>query len=82
MRKIVMILYAHTKNDPVTRDVLPEEHWQELNDHLKSVADRCGVFGSEFGAEGMGYAAGMLHDIGKATYLKIPEIPGNPVESK
>ncbi|MDR1533400.1 MAG: CRISPR-associated helicase Cas3', partial [Clostridiales bacterium] len=60
-------LYAHTKTDPATSLVLPEHTWQKLDEHLSAVACTAQGFADSFDAGGMAYAAGILHDIGKAT---------------
>jgi len=58
-------LYAHTKKDNITKQVLPESEWQPLDEHLNAVAQKAAEFAAEFGAERLGYVAGLLHDIGK-----------------
>lgn len=59
-----MRYYAHTADDE-DGNRLPEEHWQPLSDHLRTVA----VLARQFGAPlGMGLnveVAGALHDLGK-----------------
>ncbi|WP_300674874.1 CRISPR-associated helicase Cas3' [Desulfoluna sp.] len=42
-----------------------KETWQPLITHLKSVADLASERATVFGAEGFGYWAGLMHDIGK-----------------
>ena len=54
-----MKYYAHT---------LPgcgQEKWQELEDHLLQTAEMAGTFADSFGCRELGYAAGLLHDLGK-----------------
>jgi len=58
--------YAHTACDP-TGQLLPESEWQTLEDHLRETARLAASFASAFGTEPWGRAAGLLHDIGKAT---------------
>ncbi|MCR4402504.1 MAG: CRISPR-associated helicase Cas3' [Firmicutes bacterium] len=41
--------------------------WQPLKDHLIAVADQARSFASSFGAGELGWAAGILHDVGKAS---------------
>jgi CRISPR-associated endonuclease/helicase Cas3 len=59
-------LYAHTKKDE-SGNLLPKDYWQDLDDHLNTVAEAAGDFAASFGAKEMTIAAGLLHDIGKAT---------------
>jgi len=58
--------YAHTVCDCAGR-LLPESEWQTLEEHLRETAGLAASFASAFGAEPLGLAAGLLHDIGKAT---------------
>lgn len=51
-------LYAHTH---------PTREWEPLADHLAAVAARAAAFARPFGADGLAAAAGLLHDIGKAS---------------
>jgi len=51
--------YAHSTDKQDKRD------WQLLKDHLENVADIASEFSRELNAEQFGYAAGLLHDIGK-----------------
>ncbi|MDN7011687.1 CRISPR-associated helicase Cas3' [Methanoculleus sp. FWC-SCC3] len=51
--------YAHSTDDPDKRD------WQLLRVHLQNVADIASEFAGCFGAGDLGYAGGLLHDIGK-----------------
>ncbi|GHV26028.1 CRISPR-associated helicase/endonuclease Cas3 [Clostridia bacterium] len=62
-----MIYYAHTKMDELTRTTLPECQWQTLDDHLQNVADMAKQFAGAFDAASLAEAAGLLHDVGKAT---------------
>ena len=41
------------------------ETWEPLVDHLTATADRAGRFAAAFGYGELGYAAGLLHDLGK-----------------
>jgi CRISPR-associated endonuclease/helicase Cas3 len=43
----------------------PPSEWQLLEDHLKNVAQMAREFAESFGAEDLGWCAGLLHDIGK-----------------
>jgi len=56
-----MDYYAHSLE---TSD---KTSWQPLKDHLRAVADQARCFASSFGAAEFGWAAGVLHDVGKAT---------------
>ena len=51
--------YAHTKSDG------PLSEWQPLKSHLEQAARLAGQLADKFGAASLGYAAGLLHDIGK-----------------
>jgi len=53
--------YAHTKKGR------PPEEWQELEVHLKNVAEVARSFAEVFGAGEWGYLAGLWHDLGKYT---------------
>jgi CRISPR-associated endonuclease/helicase Cas3 len=64
MRKL---LYARTKLSPDTGALLPEEEWQTLDEHLYKTALLTKKNAQAFGAESLGHAAGMLHDLGKAS---------------
>ncbi|MBN1126952.1 MAG: CRISPR-associated helicase Cas3' [Sedimentisphaerales bacterium] len=67
--------YAHT--DPANPGKLPEDGacWQTLEDHLENTAQLARDYAEGIGAGGLGYIAGLLHDLGKYTrvfqdYLK------------
>jgi CRISPR-associated endonuclease/helicase Cas3 len=60
-------IYAHTKRDAQSGKNLPELEWQTLDSHLTAVSALACSFAKQFGAGKMACAAGMLHDIGKAT---------------
>ncbi len=51
--------YAHSTGDPDKRD------WQELREHLQSVAGIASGFADDFCAGDLAYAGGLLHDVGK-----------------
>ena len=55
------IFYAHSVNDT------DKTEWQTLADHLSGVAELSGSFARDVDLEQLGMAAGMLHDIGKAS---------------
>jgi CRISPR-associated endonuclease/helicase Cas3 len=42
-----------------------ETKWEPLDEHLRNVAARAGIFAAAFGLAKWGEAAGLLHDIGK-----------------
>ena len=44
-----------------------KEHWQVLEEHLRSVGDLAANFASAFNAQDHGEVAGLLHDLGKYT---------------
>ena len=54
----------------------PEGEWEPLSSHLTEVGARAAAFAAPFGAEQVGLAAGLLHDIGKCSaeyqaYIRI-----------
>ncbi len=53
-------LYAHTSSSDDTAT------WEPLLDHLEAVARATRERAAAFGADAMAYAAGLLHDVGKA----------------
>ncbi|MDD2599924.1 MAG: CRISPR-associated helicase Cas3' [Kiritimatiellae bacterium] len=53
------ISYAHSSEHP-------KKDWQSLEQHALCVAAICAGFSKIFSASEWGYAAGMLHDLGKA----------------
>ncbi len=57
-----MTYYAHTKTGS---DSFPS-NWQTLEDHLLKTAARNRSFADGFGSAAWGFAAGILHDLGKA----------------
>jgi CRISPR-associated endonuclease/helicase Cas3 len=57
MWRIYMTYIAHTKN--------PEGKRQNLEEHLRNVADVAGQYCASFGGETFARYAGLLHDIGK-----------------
>ncbi len=68
-----MEYYAHS--DPSGKLAEEGANWQTLEEHLKGTAILARKFASAFGADDMGYIAGLLHDLGKYTrafqgYLK------------
>lgn len=54
-----MTFYAHT------REQCNESGWQTLANHSLNVAQRASGFAEPFGCAKWGYAAGLLHDVGK-----------------
>ncbi len=48
---------AHTPNS--------KDQWHSLNCHLAKVATRAKIFAAKFGADEVGYYAGLWHDLGK-----------------
>lgn len=51
--------YAHTLGTD-------KANWQTLEEHLTNVAELAAHFSQPFGCEKLAYAAGLLHDLGKA----------------
>ena len=54
-------MFAYTKPDA------GPEAWEPLTGHLAEVARRASGFAEAFGATGLGRAAGLWHDLGKAS---------------
>lgn len=50
---------------PHTKEGLPPDEWQSLDDHLRNVAGLAEGFASSFEASSWGYLAGLWHDLGK-----------------
>lgn len=64
--------YAHS---------LPEtdkKTWQTLDDHLRCVADMAAARAERFGMADAGYAAGLLHDLGKYSEPFQRRLEGSP----
>lgn len=59
------IYYGHTKEDPITKVVLPKTAWQPLLEHVEAVAQLAGERAAKFGAGRLGYITGLAHDLGK-----------------
>lgn len=62
---MIKIYYGHTKEDPVTKVVLPKTFWQPLLEHVEAVAQLAEERAAKFGAGRLGYIAGLAHDLGK-----------------
>ena len=54
-------LYANTRPDSTP------EAWEPLGEHLAAVAASAATFARPFGADGLAAAAGLLHDVRKAS---------------
>ncbi|WP_425059680.1 hypothetical protein SCACP_02770 [Sporomusa carbonis] len=60
-----MIYYGHTKENLLTKEILPKAEWQLLKDHLNEVARLSEERAAKFGAEKLGKIIGLAHDLGK-----------------
>lgn len=60
-----MTYYGHTKENLVTKEVLPKEQWQLLKHHLEEVARLAEERASKFGAGKLGRIIALAHDLGK-----------------
>lgn len=65
--------YAHTIEDA------PENEWHTLKDHLIGTARLAAAFAKTFDAEALGWAAGILHDIGKYSCEFQKRLRGAPI---
>jgi CRISPR-associated endonuclease/helicase Cas3 len=65
-------IYAHSVEGR------PESEWETLAAHLSEVADVAARHAAKFDAEAWGRAAGLLHDVGKATEEFQKRLRGNP----
>lgn len=54
--------YAHSK------ETEPPENWQELEVHLRNVAEKAQSFGDRFSSGNWAYLAGLWHDLGKYSF--------------
>ncbi|MGE5509031.1 MAG: CRISPR-associated helicase Cas3' [Chitinophagales bacterium] len=66
-----MTFYAHSIGDD-------KSNWQPLRAHLESVAALSKTFADRFSAGDFGYAAGLLHDIGKYSSEFQRRLEGHP----
>ena len=55
------MMFAHSIEN------VPEDGWQPLLEHLLNVAEAASGFAEPFGGDDFAYAAGLLHDLGKAS---------------
>lgn len=67
-----MKYYAHSLEGE------PPEKWQELEEHLKNVAEMAAKFAGVFGAEAWGRCGGYSHDAGKASGAFQRRLEGKP----
>lgn len=68
-----MRYYAHTIEG------VSEERWHPLKEHLLDTAQRTARFASVFQAKTLGWAAGLLHDIGKYSQEFQSRLRGAPI---
>lgn len=73
-----MNYYGHTKEHPLTKEILPKEHWQLLKDHLNTVAQLSEERAGKFGAGKLGKIAGLAHDLGKYSDQFQKRLAGSP----
>ena len=62
------VYYGHTKEDPITKKVLPKEQWQLLKCHLDEVACLSEIRADKFRAGKIGKLIGLAHDLGKYSH--------------
>lgn len=72
-----LIYYGHTKENPVTKELLPKEHWQLLKDHLNNVGMLAEERAKKFGAGKLGKIIGLGHDVGKYSYQFQKRLEGD-----
>ncbi|MDU7474716.1 MAG: CRISPR-associated helicase Cas3' [Paenibacillus macerans] len=59
--------YAHSKRDPLTKELLPKSEWHPLDWHHQDTADMAAKFAGYFGCSSFGRILGQNHDYGKAS---------------
>ncbi|TYA11240.1 CRISPR-associated helicase Cas3' [Paenibacillus faecis] len=65
--EILNMIYAHSKRDPLTKELLPKSEWHSLDRHHQDTADLAAEFSGYFGCSSLGRILGQNHDYGKAT---------------
>ena len=61
----LVTFYGHTKEDARTKQTLPKDEWQLLQDHLSNVSMLTAERAGKFGAAKLGNLLGLTHDLGK-----------------
>lgn len=73
-----MVYYGHTKENLLTKKVLPKEQWQLLKEHLDEVARLTEERAGKFGAGKLGRIIGLSHDLGKYSKAFQKRLEGSP----
>lgn len=72
------MLYAHSKRDPITKELLPKEEWHPLPVHLEKTAERAAENAGYFHCAQLGRILGYAHDYGKADLDFLKRLEGSP----
>ncbi|OKP80615.1 hypothetical protein A3844_20725 [Paenibacillus helianthi] len=71
------MLYAHSKRDPITKELLPKEEWHLLTEHLEETAKKAAKHAGYFNCAELGRILGYAHDYGKADPAFLKRLEGS-----
>ncbi|NUU59405.1 CRISPR-associated helicase Cas3' [Paenibacillus agri] len=72
------MLYAHSKRDLITKELLPKEEWHPLPVHLEKTAEKAAENAGYFHCDQLGRILGYAHDYGKADLNFLKRLEGSP----